>query len=77
MSLTLDQLREEVLALSLEDRQDFIASVSRDLNIVPSELHPAWEEEIQRRMEEFRAGRMETIPWEVVQKELDGLDDLP
>jgi len=77
MSLTLDQLREEVLALSLEDRQDFIASVSRDLNIVPSGLHPAWEEEIQRRMEEFRAGRMETIPWEVVQKELDGLDDLP
>ena len=77
MSLTLDQLREEVLALSLEDRQDFIASVSRDLNIVPSGLHPAWEEEIQRRMEEFRAGRLETIPWEVVQKELDGLDDLP
>ena len=77
MSLTLDQLREEVLSLSLEDRQDFIASVSRDLNIVPSGLHPAWEEEIQRRMEEFRAGRMETIPWEVVQKELDGLDDLP
>jgi len=77
MSLTLDQLREEVLSLSLEDRQDFIASVSKDLNIIPSGLHPAWEDEIQHRMEEFRAGRMETIPWEVVQKELDGLDDLP
>ena len=73
MSLTLDQLREEVLALPLEDRQNFIASVSRDLNIVPSGLHPAWEAEIDRRIQDFHDGKTQGIPWEEVDKELDEL----
>jgi putative addiction module component (TIGR02574 family) len=76
MPLTLDQLREEFLALPPEERQQLILSLPDTDDIVPLGLHPDWAEELRYRREELNAGRMETIPWEIVEKELDSLDDL-
>jgi putative addiction module component (TIGR02574 family) len=77
MPLTLDQLREEFLALPPEERQQLILSLPDTDDIVPLGLHPAWAEELRRRSEEYKSGRMEGIPWEIVEKELNSLDDLP
>jgi putative addiction module component (TIGR02574 family) len=77
MPLTLDQLREELLALPDEDRNRLILSLPDNDEIVPLDLHPAWAEELRFRRDELNTGRMDTIPWETVEKELDSLDDLP
>ncbi len=76
MPLTFDQIREEVLALPDEERQRLILSLPETTDLAPLGLHPAWMEELHRRSEEFQSGHMEGIPWEIVEKELDSLDDL-
>jgi len=77
MALTFEQIREEFLALPNEERQRLILSLPDTGEIAPLGLHPAWSEELRRRSEDLKSGRMEGIPWEVVEKELDSLDDLP
>jgi hypothetical protein len=77
MPLTLDQLRDELLALPAEDRNRLVLSLPDNNEIVPLGLHPDWTEELRFRREELNAGRMDTIPWETVERELDSLDDLP
>jgi putative addiction module component (TIGR02574 family) len=71
MSLTLDQLREEVLALSPQQRQELIASTEPETE--PLGLHPAWKAEIARRMQSVRDGTAELIPSEEVDREMDEL----
>ncbi len=76
MALTLEQLREEYLALPPEDRQRFVSSLADEDEIAPLGLHPDWAEELHRRSEAYKAGKTQGIPWEDVQKELESLDDL-
>jgi putative addiction module component (TIGR02574 family) len=53
-----------------------IASVSGKADAVSFQLHPAWPAELRFRSEEYRAGRMEGIPWEEYEEELDESVDL-
>ena len=76
MALTFEQIREEVLSLPEEERQRLILSLPDATDPAPLGLHPAWNEELRRRSEEYVSGHMEGIPWEIVEKELDSLDDL-
>jgi putative addiction module component (TIGR02574 family) len=76
MPLTLEQLRDEVLALPVEQRDWLFSSTSPDPESVPFTLSPAWRAEIDRRMERFESGQSQLIPWETVEQELDSLDDL-
>jgi hypothetical protein len=71
MPSTLEKLREDLLSLPSEQRQSLIASVTEGPDGVPVALHPAWPAELRFRSEEYRAGRMEGIPWEEYEKELD------
>ncbi len=42
--------------------QRLIASLDEDADEDPSEVEQAWEEEIQRRLAEYRAGMVQPIP---------------
>ncbi len=76
MPLTFEQIRADVLALPHEERQRLLLSLPDQSDLAPFDLHPAWREELRRRSEDLKSGRMEGIPWEIVEKELDSLDDL-
>jgi len=73
MPLTLDQLREEMLALPADDRERLISSLVQKTPIASHGLHPAWDAEIERRIQDFHDGKTQGIPWEEVDKELDQL----
>lgn len=70
MSRSLKQLEAEALELSADERarliQCLIASLDADGGEDPSDIERAWEVEIQRRLEEFRGGTVETTSAEEV-----------
>ncbi|MBV9773152.1 MAG: addiction module protein [Gemmatimonadetes bacterium] len=66
MSLPLDRLEAEILELPAHERarlaHRLIVSLDDDVEEDPTEVERAWEEEIQRRLEDYRAGRVQAIP---------------
>lgn len=60
MARSLDQLKAEALELPKDERAQLalklIESLDDDAWETPAEIDRAWEEEIQRRVEEFHAG---------------------
>jgi hypothetical protein len=40
-------------------------------------VQEAWEEEVVRRMEDFKAGKSATVPWEQVHRELVAMVNEP
>jgi len=65
MSATLETVEAAALQLSAEERAELIERLI-DTVLPPPPLHPAWEAEIARRIEEMDAGRVEGIPAEKV-----------
>ena len=68
----LSELLEKALALSTQDRgvliHRLIASLDEE---APEEgVEAAWDEEIKRRVDDIRSGRVKTIPGEQVLREL-------
>jgi putative addiction module component (TIGR02574 family) len=68
----LSELLEKALALSTQDRgvliHRLIASLDED---APEEgVEAAWDEEIKRRVDDIRSGRVKTLPGEQVLREL-------
>ena len=66
------ELLEKALALSTEDRELLVDQLVASLSEVPAEegAAAAWDEEIKRRVDDIRSGRVKTIPGEQVLKEL-------
>jgi putative addiction module component (TIGR02574 family) len=66
MSRPLEQLEAEVLDLPPSDRarlaRRLLASLDDEDAEDPQEVERAWEEEIRRRLEAYRAGQVQTIP---------------
>jgi putative addiction module component (TIGR02574 family) len=66
MSLPLERLEAEALELTTRERAHLarllLASLDEDLEEDPFEVERAWELEIQQRMEDYRAGRIDTVP---------------
>jgi putative addiction module component (TIGR02574 family) len=64
----LSELLEKALALSTQDRGLLIDRLIASLDEEPAEegVEAAWEEEIKRRMDDIRSGRVKTIPGEQV-----------
>jgi putative addiction module component (TIGR02574 family) len=77
MSPILEKLREEALALPQEERLELADSlyVSLDADGADFQLHPSWDAEIERRVEELRSGKVQGIPAEDVFREIDALVD--
>ena len=77
MSPILEKLREEALALPQEERLELADSlyVSLDVDADDFQLHPSWDAEIERRVEELRSAKVQGIPAEDVFREIDALVD--
>ncbi len=69
MTPSSDQLYQAAMVLSEEERADLAArlldSLTRDS---PSQLHPAWWEEIRRRLARVDSGEVAPIPWAEVKR---------
>lgn len=74
MSDNLEDLKARALQLSPQDRDDLIraliASLDGDPEDTPEAIAQAWDKEIERRIAELDAGKVETIPAEIVLAEL-------
>lgn len=70
MTANNEQLLQATLALSEEDRLEFLEAIAQSLQSPdkPS-LDESWRVVIQRRSAEIRAGQVMTVPWSVVKKQ--------
>lgn len=69
MSLTIEQLAEEALALPAGERAELVARLVESLDPVEdSTVRQLWVAEALRRRDEVRSGRVQTIPGDVAIK---------
>ncbi|HSY92863.1 MAG TPA: addiction module protein [Candidatus Binatus sp.] len=64
----LSELLEKALALSAQERSLLIDRLIASLDEEPAEegVEAAWDDEIRRRIDDIRSGRVKTIPGEQV-----------
>ena len=63
------ELLKRALALPEKERADLAGSLLDSLDATVDEnVDAAWQEEIARRMEEVKSGKVKTISWTEVQK---------
>jgi putative addiction module component (TIGR02574 family) len=72
MTPQVSELLEKALALSTEERQLLVRRLGEILDDEPAEegVEAAWDEEIKRRVDDIRSGRVKTIPGEQVLREM-------
>jgi len=62
---------EEALKLTANERAEVAEQLIASLDEVPdTDVEQAWQEEIQRRLQQINRGEVKTIPWEEVQRRL-------
>jgi putative addiction module component (TIGR02574 family) len=62
---------EEALKLTANERAEVAEQLIASLDEVPdADVEQAWQEEIQKRLQQIDRGEVKTIPWEEVQKRL-------
>jgi putative addiction module component (TIGR02574 family) len=73
MTPQVSELLEKALALSTQERGLLAARLIDSLDDGPAEegVEEAWQEEINRRMDDIRSGRVKTIPGEEVRVRLN------
>ncbi|PYQ28447.1 MAG: addiction module antitoxin RelB [Acidobacteria bacterium] len=71
MTRALEQLYEEAARLPVEDRAELAGMLLESIEEPADEgVEEAWAAEIERRMAEYRAGTVKTIPWSEVRAHL-------
>jgi putative addiction module component (TIGR02574 family) len=77
MTPQVSELLQKALALSAQERGLLIDRLVESLDDEPAEegVEEAWAEEIKRRVDDIRSGRVKTIPSEQVFRELE--EELP
>jgi putative addiction module component (TIGR02574 family) len=72
MTPQVSELLEKALTLSAQERGLLIDRLVETLDNEPAEegVEAAWDEEIRRRVDDIRSGRVKTIPGEQVLREL-------
>ena len=62
---------EQALKLSPTERAEVAEKLIVSLDEVPdTDVEQAWQEEIQKRLQQIDRGEVKTIPWEEVQRRL-------
>lgn len=62
---------EEALKLTANERAEVAEQLLASLDEVPdTDVEQAWQEEIQKRLQQIDRGEVKTIPWEEVQRRL-------
>ena len=71
MTRAVEELYEQASHLPAEDRAELAGKLLESIEDPPDEgVEEAWAAEIERRMAEYRAGRIKTIPWSEVRAHL-------
>ncbi len=69
MTPTTDQLYQAALALPEDERAELAGRLLDSLSAdTPSQLHPAWREELRRRLAQVDAGEVTPVPWSEVRR---------
>lgn len=67
MTRAVEKLYEQASHLPAEDRAELAGKLLESIEDSPDEgVEEAWAAEIERRMADYRAGRIQTIPWSEV-----------
>jgi putative addiction module component (TIGR02574 family) len=62
---------KEALKLTADERAEMVEQLIASLDEAPdTDVEQAWQEEVQRRLQQVEHGEVNTIPWEEVQKRL-------
>ena len=62
---------EEALKLTANERAEVAEQLIASLDEAPdTDVEQAWQEEIQKRLQQLERGEVKTIPWEEVQRRL-------
>ena len=62
---------EQALKLTPQERAEVAEQLIASLDEGPdAEVEQAWQEEVQRRLQQVERGEVKTVPWEEVQRRL-------
>jgi putative addiction module component (TIGR02574 family) len=70
MSPEVSDLLKRALALPVDERAALANTLLDSLEIPNQSLDEAWDEEVARRMQDLKAGKTVTVPWEQLHREL-------
>ena len=79
MTMKAEQLLAEALGLPEKERAALASALLRSLedddetDVGREQVEAAWAEELRRRAEGVRSGRVATVPWEQVKSDLEAL----
>ncbi|HEY5176634.1 MAG TPA: addiction module protein [Terriglobales bacterium] len=70
MSPEISDLLKRTLALSVDERAALANTLLDSLGGADESVQEAWDKEVARRIEDLRAGKAVTVPWEELHREL-------
>ncbi len=70
MSPEISDLLKRALALPYEERAALANTLLESLEGVGESVQEAWDKEVARRIEDLKAGKAVTVPWEELHREL-------
>jgi len=70
MSPEVSDLLKPALALPVDERAALANTLLDSLEEPQQSVQAAWDEEVARRMQDLKAGKAVTVPWEELQQEL-------
>jgi putative addiction module component (TIGR02574 family) len=70
MSPEVSDLLRRALALSVDERAALANTLLDSLETTDRSVQEAWDHEVTRRIEDLKAGKSVTVPWEQLHQEL-------
>ena len=70
MGPEISDLLKRALALPVDERAALANSLLDSLESTNESVQEAWDEEVARRIEDLKAGKAVTVPWEELRREL-------
>jgi putative addiction module component (TIGR02574 family) len=70
MSPEVSDLLKRALALTVDERAALANTLLDSLEHADESVQAAWDEEVERRMQDLQSGRAVTVPWEELHQEL-------
>jgi len=70
MSPDVSDILKRALALPVAERAALANTLLDRLEMPNQSLDEAWDEEVARRMQDLKAGKAVTVPWEQLHREL-------
>lgn len=77
MSPEISDLLKRALALPVAERAALANTLLDSLEVTGESVQEAWDEEVARRIEDLKAGKALTVPWEELHRELLALVNEP